>query len=235
MIISIVIPAHNEERNIKTILNRIMETISHPYEVVVVDDHSEDATAKIVREFTEENSFVKLVYNHRAKGFSNALITGFESASGEVAVPVMADLCDDLSSIETMFNKFQEGYDIVCGSRYMPGGKKIGGPVLQSFFSRFVGLTLRWITGIPTYDAPNAFKMYRKKLVDSLKIDEAGFAVSMQIILKAFFKGYRITEVPTSWRTRATGKSSFRIFRQAKDYFYWYFWAILKCLQRKRF
>jgi len=102
MIISIVIPAHNEEGNIKTILNRVMETISHPYEVVVVDDHSEDATAKIVREFTEENSFVKLVHNHRAKGFSNALITGFESASGEVAVPVMADLCRVIGLLKSL-------------------------------------------------------------------------------------------------------------------------------------
>lgn len=235
MVISIVIPAYNEEGNIRTTLDKVIRTISSPYEIVVVDDHSEDATAEIVKEFAGKNNFVKLIHNHRPKGFSNVLITGFENASGEVVVSVMADLCDDLRTIETMFNKAQEGYDIICGSRYMPGGRKIGGPFLQSFFSRFVGLTIHWITGIPTYDAPNSFKMYRKKLLDSLKIHEAGFAVSMQITLKAFFKGCWITEVPTTWKSRVVGKSSFMIFRQAKDYFYWYFWAILKCLLRKRY
>jgi len=230
MVISIVIPAHNEEGNIRATLNDVIKTVSHPHEVVVVDDHSEDSTARIVREFMEKNDFVRLIHNHRPKGFSNALITGLENASGEVVVPVMADLCDDLSTIEAMFNKLQEGYDVVCGSRYMPEGRKIGGPLLQSFFSRFVGLTLHWITGIPTYDAPNAFKMYRKKLLDSLKIEEAGFAVSMQITLKAFFKGCRITEVPTTWKSRIVGKSGFKNFRQAKDYFYWYFWAIKEYL-----
>jgi len=235
MAISIVIPAHNEERNIRTTLNKIIRTMSSPYEIVVVDDHSEDDTARIVKEFAKKNDFVKLIHNYRPKGFSNGLITGFENTNGEVVVPVMADLCDDPRTIETMFNKAREGYDIICGSRYMEGGRKIGGPLLQSFFSRFVGFTLHWITGIPTYDVPNAFKMYRKKLLDSLKIHEAGFAVSMQITLKAFFKGCWITEVPTTWKSRAVGKSSFRIFRQAKDYSYWYFWAILKCLLRKRY
>jgi len=235
MVISIVIPAHNEEGNIKTTLNEVIKAVSHLYEVVVVDDHSQDATARIVKEFSERNDFVKLIHNHRPKGFSNALTTGFENATGEVVVSVMADLCDELSTIEVMLNKLREGYDIVCGSRYMPEGRKIGGPFLQTFSSRFVGLTLHWITGIPTYDAPNAFKMYRKSLLGSLKIEEAGFAISMQITLKAFFRGCKITEVPTTWKSRMVGKSSFKIFRQTKDYLYWYFWAIWKCLLGKRY
>jgi len=235
MAISIVIPAHNEEGNIRTTLSKVIGTISSPYEVIVVDDHSEDGTAEIVKEFAERNDSVKLIHNHRPKGFSNALTTGLENASGEVVVPVMADLCDDLNTIEAMINKLQEGYDIICGSRYMPEGRKIGGPILQSFFSRFVGLTLHWITGIPTYDVPNAFKMYRKEVLNNLKIEGPGFSVSMQITLKAFFKGYKITEVPTTWKSRMVGESSFKIFRQTKDYFYWYFWAIWEYLIGKRY
>ncbi|MEK6575481.1 MAG: glycosyltransferase family 2 protein, partial [Chloroflexota bacterium] len=70
----------------------------------------------------------------------------------------MADLCDDISTINLMLDKATEGYDIICGSRYMLGGKKIGGPVLKSLFSKFYGMTLNFFIGIPTNDIANAFK-----------------------------------------------------------------------------
>ena len=74
MAISIVIPAHNEERNIRTTLNKIIRTMSSPYEIVVVDDHSEDDTARIVKEFAKKNDFVKLIHIYRPKGFSNVML-----------------------------------------------------------------------------------------------------------------------------------------------------------------
>ena len=108
-----------------------------------------------------------------------------------------------------MAGKIEQGYDIVCASRYMKGGVKTGGPLLKSFFSRLVCLSMCWLIKCPTHDITNAFKMYRKEILKNINIESAGFAVSMQITLKAFFAGYRITELPTTWKGRVVGQSDF--------------------------
>ena len=128
---------------------------------------------------------------------------------------------------------FEEGYDLVCASRYMPGGQRLGGPPLQGFFSRYVCSSLMKLTGIRTHDVSNAFKMYRTEILRTTPLEEAGFASSLEICVKAFLKGYRITEVPTTWRGRTAGTSSFKMLKVARSYFRWYLWAVL--LRNHRF
>jgi hypothetical protein len=142
----------------------------------------------------------------------------------------MADLCDDLSTIEKMFQKINEGYDVVCGSRYMKEGGRLGGSKLKGFFSCFVGRSLQILLGLPTCDIANAFKMYRKKIIDSIDIESCGFEISMEIPLKAYLLGFKLTEVPTVWKERTKGKSSFRMFKLFPNYFKLYLWAIFKKL-----
>jgi hypothetical protein len=131
-----------------------------------------------------------------------------------------------------MLSKIDEGYDIVCGSRYIRGGSRIGGSKAKGFFSSFVGRSLYYLLGLPTHDIANAFKMYRKKVIDSIDIESCGFEVSMEIPLKAYYLGFKITEVPTIWRERAKGKSKFRIFKLSSSYIKLYIWAIFKSLTR---
>jgi glycosyltransferase involved in cell wall biosynthesis len=174
---------------------------------------------------------IELVHNKREPGFANAIATGFEHAAADAVVPVMGDLCDAPATIDLMLSKIADGYDVVCGSRYAPGGVKMGGPRLQDFFSRFVGLTIWLITGIGTRDVSNAFKMYRKSVIDSIRIESRSIEVSMELALKAHFAGWRITEVPTVWHGRIEGHSKIRLFRIAPGYVKWYLWAIGKRLR----
>lgn len=194
----------------------------------MVDDHSTDKTTETVVGLSAEFKNVRLVQNLDSPGFANALKTGFRNAKTDVVIPVMADLCDDPQTINKMYERFKEGFDIVCGSRYMKGGRKIGGPRIKSFFSRFVGISLHLFTGIPTQDISNSFKLYRKKVLDSVNIESKGFEISAEIPLKAYFSGYKISEVVTTWVNRKAGESKFKVFKQGFGYLKLYLWAIFK-------
>ncbi|MCX5703352.1 MAG: glycosyltransferase family 2 protein [Candidatus Omnitrophica bacterium] len=232
MKLSIIIPAHNEQDNIADVIKRVEQSLDIPYELIVVNDHSVDETRNIVEALSRQNGNIKLVENELDKGFANAIKTGLNNAQGDAVVPIMADLCDDLGTVKKMFDKINQGYDIVCGSRYMKGGLRIGGSKAKGFFSSFAGHSLHYLLGLPTHDIANAFKMYRKKAIDSIEIKSRGFEISMEMALKAYFLGFKMTEVPTVWRERTKGKSSFRILKLTPSYFKLYLWAILRSLVR---
>ncbi len=228
MKLSIVVPAHNEQDNIVSIIERIEHSLNLEHELIVVNDNSIDATVELVQKLSRQYSNIKLVHNKSGKGFANALKTGFGNVSTDVVIPVMADLCDDLSTIKKMYDKINEGYDVVCGSRYIKGGTRIGGSRLKGLLSSLGGRSIHYLLGVPTQDIPNAFKMYRKRVIDSIDIKSKGFEISMEIPLKAYYQGFKITEVPTVWKERVKGKSSFKIFKLLPNYLKLYAWAMYK-------
>ncbi len=231
MTLTLVIPAHNEEEVIAYTIKSIEEELRLNYEIVVVNDNSLDNTAIIVKDLMKDYPNLRLVDNDTDKGFANALKKGFSVSDSDLVIPVMADLCDDPRTIKDMYEKSLEGFDVVTGSRYMKGGTKIGGPLVQSLFSRFVGCSLKYLIGIPTFDVSNSFKCYRRNVLSSIELQSKGFEISMEIALKAYFAGFTITEVPTVWKGRSIGKSKFYLFKVAPRYIKLYFWAIFR---RKR-
>lgn len=226
MKLTIVIPAHNEEESLPNTLENLQKEVSVKHEIIVVDDHSSDNTAKVVGEFSAQYPNIRLVTNDTPPGFTNAIKKGFSQVKEGFVVPIMADNCDDPKTVNFMYERMKEGYDVVCASRYMRGGEKIGGRPLQTLFSRFCGLSLYFLTKIPIHDASNAFKMYRKEALDTIEIKEAGFACSLEIVVKLYQKGYKVAEIPTRWKDRVAGKSNFRIGKVIKNYIRWYIWAI---------
>lgn len=225
---SIVIPAHNEEDNIEDCLNKVVRTLGEDYELIIVDDHSSDSTASIVKKFAETHNNTKIVQNLLEPGFANAIKTGFKSVTSQAAVPVMADLCDDLATIKKMLIKMSAGYDVVCGSRYIKEGARNGGSKFKGALSSLAGKTLYYLLGIPTHDIANAFKLYSSNVLEKVNIESSGFEVSMEIPLKAYYLGFKITEVPTVWNERTKGKSNFKIFKLLPSYLKLYFWSIYK-------
>jgi len=232
MKLSVVVPAHNEEDNIGSLIAKVESILKIDFELLVVDDHSSDSTARIVLEQSRRFGNIRLIANKLDTGFANTLRTGFANASGELILPLMADLCDDLGTVNLMCAKINQGYDVVCGARYIRGGARIGGSKLKGFLSSLAGWSAYYLLGISTHDIANAFKMYRKKVVDSFSIEAKGFEISMELPLKAYYAGFKITEVPTVWRERNKGKSSFRMFNLIPNYLKLYLWAIKKRILR---
>lgn len=228
MKLSIIVPAHNEEDNIGNLIDKVELILKINFELLIVDDHSSDATVKIVRDKAGCFSNIRLIENKLDAGFANTLRTGFAHASGELILPLMADLCDDLDTVNRMYDKIKEGYDVVCGSRYIKGGARIGGSKLKGFLSSLAGWSAYYLLGISTHDIANAFKMYVREAIASINIQAKGFEISMELPLKAYYAGFKITEVPTVWREREQGKSSFRMLNLVPDYLKLYLWAIKK-------
>jgi len=231
--IDLIIPAKDEEENIALTIESIESNLSLDYKIIVVNDHSSDRTADVVRRLAGKYSNIKLIDNDGRKGFGFSLKRGFSVADSDLAIPIMADLCDDIGTIYDMHAKILAGYDVVCGSRYMHGGMKKGGPLIQSFFSRFVGHSLKYLIRIPTSDVSNSFKCFKRRVIEAIDLSGKGFEVSMELGLKAYFAGFRITEVPTTWRGRYLGKSKFYLFKAAPDYLRLYVWAIYRKLINK--
>ena len=229
MTVSIVIPAHNEEEAIERTLRGLLEHVKTPHEIIVVADHCSDSTEEIVQRVAAEHPQIRLLRNERSGSFGNALITGFEAATGDAIVAVMADLCDDPTTIDRMVQAMEERHvDIVCASRYMTGGKKIGGPIIQNILSRFVSLAMHIHTRIPTTDVANAYKMYKTEVLRSLDYDipDCGTEYSMALLMRAYRKGFTMTDIPTTWTWREARpgiKQELRIFKRAKKY-----WRVMR-------
>lgn len=233
MKLTIVIPARNEQDVIIGTLNSIKQNVKTPHIVLIIDD-SNDNTSFLVRKYMKRYKGVNLIRgNPQKKSFARALKIGFDKAKEGMVVVVMADMCDDPKTIDKMYKKSVQGWDIVCGSRYMKRGKKIGGPKIQNLFSSLICKMINMFTGIPTQDVSNAFKMYRLSILDGIKINlSSGVEASMEITLQAFFKGAKITEIPTTWKGRTLGQSKFRIFHRTPKYARIVYWSLKNSLRR---
>lgn len=233
--LTVVVPAKNENGVIIDTLKEIKSIVRVPYNILVVDDLSSDDTVKMVKEYSKKEKNVFWTKTTKEKhGFASAIKRGFDFSKTEYVVVVMADLCDNPRTINLMYKKINEGWDIVCGSRYASGGKKVGGPKLQGLLSEVVCRTLKFF-GVPTTDVSNAFKMYRKNILKDVNFNyRGGVEASMETTLQAFFNGAKISDIPTSWRGRTIGKSKFKLFQRAPKYLRIYLWT-LGNLIRKRF
>lgn len=203
--------------------------VSTHHTILIIYDTDDDNTLPAVYSYIEKHSSnnIKLIKNTSGPGVLNAIKTGFEYCSDGVALVVMADSSDDIGIVDAMYAKINEGFDIVCGSRYMKGGRQLGGPRLKKLMTWTAGVSLHLLTGIPTHDVSNSFKMYSVSLLKTIQIESTGgFELGMEILVKAFTEGRRITELPATWKDRVTGKSRFKIRKWTPHYLHWYFYAL---------
>jgi dolichol-phosphate mannosyltransferase len=226
--VDFVMPVFNEGDNIAVALDELDKQVTIPKRVLVVYDFDEDNTVPVVRALLPRYPWVELHRNTIGRGVLNAIRAGIAATVADVVIVTMADLSDDLSVIPRMVELIQdEGYDIVCASRYMKGGRQIGGPLLKGLMSRTAGVSLHWLAGFPTHDATNAFRAYRRSVLLEFPIEsQGGFAYSLEITSKAHAAGRRITEVPSTWRDRSAGKSQFKLRAWLPHYLRWYFYAL---------
>ena len=225
--LSIVIPVFNEAENFPGLYEALKSKIKTDYVMYVVYDFDEDNTVPVAKKYQQKDSSLKLVKNEIGRGPHNAIKAGFQAVEKGAALVIMADLSDDLSQVDEMYQLYLDGADVVCGSRCMKGGKQIGGPFVKRTLSRLAGNSLYYIRRIPTHDVTNNFKMYSKKLLDSIEIESTGgFEIAMEITVKAFRKRFKIVEIPTTWRDREAGEANFKLMKWLPKYLHWYFYAL---------
>src|SRR3989344_4975825 len=228
--LSIVMPVYNEGEVIEETISRVESSIKIPHELLIIHDMDEDTTVPEVKKLQKKYPNAKLVKNIYSKGALNALKTGLKKAEGNAVCIMMADLTDDPVILNQMYRMYEKGFDVVAASRYMKGGRQIGGPILKQILSRVAGVSLHHLVGLPTHDATNSFRLYSKKFLDRVKIEaDGGFELAIELTVKAHFGGYKVGEVPTVWRYLAK-ESRFYLAKWLPKYLKWYFWAIGKKL-----
>ena len=237
-LLDVIVPVYNEAANIENNLDAIQKGISgctDHVSVNIVYDFEQDSTLPVVEQIQSKYSFPIYLIKNTTRGVCQAIKTGFDKAEGEFLLVTMADMSDDYTILPQMVELAKKGNDIVCGSRYMKGGKTHGGPFLKQNLSRLAGLSLHAITGIPTHDITNSYKIYRKSLLRNINIEsEGGFEVGMEITAKAFLQGYKIAEIPSQWWDRTQGQSRFQLMRWLPKYLRWYTLLLSKIFAKKK-
>lgn len=227
--ISIIVPVLNEGPNISAFLYSLESAVKNEHEVIIVYDFDNDDTITVIKKLKNKIPNVKLVKNAWGGGLINAVKTGFMESLGEFIVVMPADLADDPETINKMYQLAKRGFDIVCATRYSKGGKQVGGRFIKTILSKVAGLTTPILLGIPTSDLTNGYKMYRRQVLKRIKIQsQGGWEFAMEILIKAYLLGYKITETPSIWKERSFGKSKFKLFKWLPRYIYWYLWGIVK-------
>jgi glycosyltransferase involved in cell wall biosynthesis len=225
--LALLVPVYNEAENFPRLVAEVERLVPPPFTMYVVYDFDADTTVPVARALAESRPWLRLVRNDLGRGVAFAIRKGFAVIERGPTLVVMADLSDDLSVVPAMVELYRTGFRIVCPSRYMRGGRQLGGPRLKRLLSRAAGLSLHALAGFPTHDATNNFRLYDAALVNEVGIDSvAGFEIALEITAKAFRNGVRIAEVPTTWRDRTAGTSRFRLMKWLPRYLQWYLYAL---------
>jgi dolichol-phosphate mannosyltransferase len=223
-LLSIVIPARDEEGCIAATVRHLhLELTLHkiPHEIVVVDDGSSDRTWEILTENEGQVPELRPVRNLGPHGFGRAIIKGIDASSGDAVVIMMADESDDCRDVVRYWKKLNEGWDCVFGSRFMKGGGVIDYPWVKLKVNRLANLFIRTLFGIRLNDTTNAFKAYRKTVLEGCRPFLAPhFNLTVELPLKAIVRGYSWTTMPITWRNRRSGAAKLKIREMGSRYFF---------------
>jgi hypothetical protein len=207
-------------------LDRILESVQLPCEVLVVYDSPEDSTVPYLEKYSRADPRVVPTHNTYGRGPALAIRYGIEHARAPVAVVTMADGSDDAQQIDELCKLVERGVVVAAASRYMSGGQQIGGPFLKSTLSRLAGLSLYWLARVGTRDATNSFKAYATDFVREVGIEsDAGFEIGIELVAKARRRRLRVAEIPTIWLERTRGASAFKVAQWIPKYLRWYRYA----------
>ena len=227
--LSVVMPVYNEGDAVERVLRSYSSAIRTPHEILVVYDFDEDPTVPVIERVAADLAGVRGHRNTLGRGVLNAMKSGIAASRGDFVLVSMADGSDEPSIVDEMVGLARQGADVVAASRYMPGGRQVGGPLVKRMLSRVAGLTLHWFGGVATHDPTNNFKLYSRRFLESERIESsAGFELALELTVKATIARRRIAEVPTTWRDRTAGQSNFKLRKWLPHYVHWYVMA-LRC------
>ncbi len=221
---SVVIPARDEEESLPSTVEDIVTTFNAagvPHEVVVVDDGSRDRTWAVLQDLKTKFPTLAPVQNTGQNGFGRAVVRGLDAARGDAVVIMMADASDSPRDAVHYWQLLNDGYDCAFGSRFVDGGEVVDYPRLKLFVNRIANALVRVGFNIPLNDTTNAFKAYRRSVIDGCRPFLAPhFNLTVELPLKAIVRGFSFAVIPISWRNRKFGVAKLKIKEMGSRYFF---------------
>ena len=224
--LDIVIPVHNEGVNVVPVLESFAKHIRTPFRILLCYDRDDDNTIPAIAGYAGAPLEIVLVKN-RGIGAHGAVTTGFEDSRATAVLVFPADDTNNAAIIDRMYQRFDEGCDVVCASRFMKGGGMQGCPWLKAFLVRGCAYSLFYVGRVPTHDASNGLRLFSRRLLQTVTIESTrGFSYSLELLAKCHRLGWRIGEVPSLWVERSAGNSRFKVMRWVLAYLRWYFYVL---------
>jgi len=224
MNLSVVVPAHNEEGCIRETIEEVSSKLNQAhidYEIIAVNDNSNDNTGKIIEELSFVNPRIKLVNRTPPSGFGRAVREGLAYITGDAVAIVMGDQSDDPNDIVRCFRKLQEGYDCVFGSRFLRGSIVRDYPLVKLIINRLANLFIQVLFLLKENDITNAFKVYRREVIEAIQPLQAQyFNITVEMPLKAIVRGFSYIQIPINWYGRKSGVSKLSIRVLGRKYLF---------------
>lgn len=233
--LDIVIPVYNEGRHIVATLSLLARSVKTPARVLICYDHAEDDTLPAIRHSPTAYAGLPVDFvRNTGRGAHGAVMSGFAASKAPFILMYPAD--DDYNAplLDGMVAAARGGCDVVCASRFMPGGAMVGCPLIKAVLVRAGNFTLHHLARLPTTDASNGLRLFSRRVIDRIAVEsDRGFCYSIELLVKAHRLGWRISEIPAQWFERRHGESRFRVFAWLPSYLRWYLYAFATTLLRR--
>ena len=222
--LDIVIPVYNEGSSILATLGALVRELKTPARVLICYDRPDDDTLPAVRGNAAVYGAMPIEFvKNGGQGAQQAVLTGFAASRAPYILVLPAD--DDFNAgiLDSMVALARGGSDIVCASRFMPGGKMEGCPWLKAALVRSAAFMLHRFAGLPTYDPTSGFRLFSRRVIERITIEsDRGFCYSIELLVKAHRLGWKVSEVPAVWFERKHGVSRFKVLRWVPAYLRWF-------------
>lgn len=213
--LSLFLPVLDEEANLRPMHAKIqaaLDELGRSAEVIYVDDGSTDSSLKILKEIADNDDHVRVISLRRNYGQTAAMSAGIDAATGDILIPMDADLQNDPADIKRLLDKLDEGYDVVSGWRKNRQDKLISRKIPSKIANRIIS----WIGGVHLHDYGCSLKAYRREVIQDVRLYGE---MHRFIPIYASWAGARVTEIPVDHHARTMGKSKYGISRTIKVVF----------------
>jgi glycosyltransferase involved in cell wall biosynthesis len=210
--LSICVPIYNEEESIPVLYEKVKEVLdklNREWEIILINDGSTDLSAQILDQLAEKDSMVKVIHFRRNYGQTAAMMAGINYASGDVIIPIDADLQNDPEDIPNLLAKLDEGYDVCSGWRK----KRKDNALRRNLPSRIANWLISRISGVKLHDYGCSLKAYKKDVIKGIKLYGE---MHRFIPIYASWHGAKVTEIPVAHHPRKFGQSKYGLERILK-------------------
>jgi glycosyltransferase involved in cell wall biosynthesis len=232
-LLDIAIPVYNEGENIGRVLDALERHVRTPFRLLIAYDREDDDTLPAIARRGPARYEVRLVHN-TGLGVHAAVRAAFAASTARFVIVLPAD--DDYNApiIDLLVQRASDGNDIVAPSRFMRGGRMVSCPWLKSTLVRTSAFALYHVARLPTHDPSNGFRLFSRRLLDSVAIESrVGFTYSLELLVKAHRLGWTVAEVPAEWYERHAGRSRFQVLRWLPAYLRWFRYAFATTYLRR--